>query len=98
MKALHEDKKKYEQMLAMLAAEHPELAEQADSLQEALFDLSAPDVAGEEEQEPSLEDMEMLEDEEEGIEIEVALPGKKPIPKELMDEEAPKMIKKPYKK
>lgn len=97
-KALHEDKKKYEQMLSMLAAEHPELAEQADSLQEALFDLTAPDIAGQEE--APEEEMEM-EDEmpEDGVEIEVVMPGKKPIPKELMDEEeAPKMMKKPYKK
>ncbi len=83
------DKKKYEEMLHALAMEHPELKEEAMNLQAALFDLSEPDVAGEKEMDME-EDMPM-EDEEEGeIEIAVAMPGKKPIPKELMDEELPK--------
>lgn len=84
-----EDKMKYEEMLHALAMEHPELKEEAMSLQASLFDLSQPDIAGE--QEPEMEEDMPMEDEEEGeIEIAVAMPGKKPIPKELIDEELPK--------
>jgi len=78
-----EDQAKYEEMLAQLASEYPELEEAAMDLSDSILDLDAPDIG---EDDLMDEDLEAEEDMELSLD---ALPEEDDmeIPAELLDEE-----------